>query len=208
MKRILDYWMPDIENHFAKAIKKNLKRYGVPEYQYEIRNEALKHVTNFDRCIDVGANLGLWSKPLSDVFSQVIAFEPLDFAFECLQENTKGRNVILNQFALGDINSKIDMIVTQYNTGRSHVNCDTIGQGTIDIKRLDDLNLPYFSFMKIDVEGFEPNVLLGGANTIKEYKPVLVVEEHNEHSESEKILNSFGARKIFSSRIDHLYIWN
>lgn len=207
MKKVYDYWMPDIEVHFPKALTKNFKASGIAEYQFQIRNEAMKYVKNFDRCVDVGANLGLWSKPLCKLFNHVISFEPLDFAFECLKENTKGENVTLNQFALGNTNDKIDMIVTDLNTGKSHVDVNSLGKGSIEIKKIDDLNLPYFSFIKLDCEGYEAEVLKGGIDTINEYKPVVVTEDHNKVSETQDILKTFGLRKVYSFKKDHLYIW-
>lgn len=207
MKKIYDYWIPDIEVHFPKVLKKNFKACGIAEYQFQIRNEAMKYIKNFDRCVDVGANLGLWSKPLCKLFNHVISFEPLDFAFECLEENTKGENITLNQFALGNTNDKIDMIVTDLNTGRSHVDVNSLGKGSIEIKKMDNLNLPYFSFIKLDCEGYEAEVLKGGMDTIKEYKPVIVTEDHNAVSETQDILVSLGLKKVYSFKKDHLYIW-
>lgn len=208
MKKVYDYWIPDIEVHFPKALKKNYKACGIAEYQFQIREEAIKYVKNFDRCVDVGANLGLWTKPLSEKFAHVISFEPLDFAFECLQKNTKGKNVTLNQFALGNINDKIDMIVTDLNTGRSHVDMNSVGIGSITIKKMDDLDLPYFSFIKLDCEGYEPEVLKGGEKTLKKYRPVMVIEDHHKQSETQDILKSFGLTRVFSFKSDHLYIWD
>ena len=58
MKNVYNYWIPDIDTHFENALKKNLKKTGIAEYQHQIRKEALKYVKSFDRFVDVGANLG------------------------------------------------------------------------------------------------------------------------------------------------------
>jgi len=46
---------------------------------------------------------------------------------------------------------------------------------TIDIKTLDSFNLQP-DFIKIDVEGFEYQVLLGSATTINTHRPILLIE--------------------------------
>ncbi|MDH6301080.1 FkbM family methyltransferase [Polynucleobacter sphagniphilus] len=51
-------------------------------------------------------------------------------------------------------------------------------QGTIEIVRIDDLNLPKLDFLKIDVEGMELDVLRGGSKTIKHGRPWCWVEYH------------------------------
>jgi len=59
------------------------------------------------------------------------------------------------------------------------------------IKRLDDLDLIPF-FIKIDVEGFELEVLLGGEQTIKKSLPVILVESGEKDHEIMKFLEQFG----------------
>ena len=107
-----------------------------------------KYVTNFDLAIDVGANVGLWAKPLTEKFNQVIAFEPLEQVYTCLERNVQGLNVTINKFALGNKNTNVEMVYDSVNTGASHVIEDTEDEGDIPVRRLDDLNLPKFGLVK------------------------------------------------------------
>jgi FkbM family methyltransferase len=59
------------------------------------------------------------------------------------------------------------------------------------IKRLDDLNLAPF-FIKIDVEGFELEVLLGGEKMIEKSHPIILVESVEKDSEIMIFLEKFG----------------
>jgi hypothetical protein len=52
-----------------------------------------------------------------------------------------------------------------------------LGAGTIEIKRMDDLNLPKFGLLKIDCERHELEVLKGATETILKYKPIIVCEQ-------------------------------
>ena len=87
MKKVFDYWMPDSDNHFERLINKRVNNGGPPEYQDDVRDMAYKYVTDFDLAIDVGANVGLWAKPLTEKFNKVIAFEPMLQVLECLEKN-------------------------------------------------------------------------------------------------------------------------
>jgi FkbM family methyltransferase len=64
------------------------------------------------------------------------------------------------------------------------------------VLRLDDLNLSP-DFVKIDVQGWELNVLRGARETILKYRPVLVIER-NSHNEREttEYLEGLGYRKL------------
>ena len=53
----------------------------------------------------------------------------------------------------------------------------------IKMKKLDDIEINNkIGFIKIDVEGHEKNVLKGGLNTIKNNKPILLIEIEEKHS--------------------------
>ena len=78
MKESHGFWFPDYDNHFPRMLKKSLEKDGVLRYQWRAREAAIKHCTNHRICIDIGANVGLWSCELVDHFQQVIAFEPVN----------------------------------------------------------------------------------------------------------------------------------
>jgi hypothetical protein len=52
-----------------------------------------------------------------------------------------------------------------------------IGNGSIPMFKLDSLDLEPIDYMKIDCEGYEYNILVGAEQTIKKYKPIVVVEQ-------------------------------
>ena len=206
MKQVYNYWMPDSDNHFERLIAKRISKGGPAEYQDDVRAEAYKHVTDFNIAVDVGANVGLWAKPLTKKFNHVIAFEPLEQVYSCLEHNVQGLNIEIHKHALGSVNDKVDMVFDAENTGGSYVS--EVGQGSIDIKRLDDLNLPKFGLLKIDCERHELEVLKGAMDTILKYKPIIVCEQQADTNECAGMyLKSFGAREITSVRKDYIFGW-
>lgn len=206
MKKVYEYWMPDTDEHFERLITKRVKNGGPAEYQDDTRDEAYNYVTDFNIAVDVGANVGLWSRPLTKVFNHVIAFEPLEQVYSCLERNVAGLNIEIHKHALGSVNGKVEMVYDAANTGSSYVS--EIGQGSIDIKRLDDLNLPKFGLLKIDCEGHELEVIKGGEQTILKYKPIVVVEQHPESEYcAAKYLQSLGATPLGNVRKDYIFGW-
>lgn len=206
MKLVHNYWMPASDEHFERLISKRIKKGGPAEYQDDVRDEAYKYVTDFNIAVDVGANVGLWAKPLTQKFNHVIAYEPLEQVYSCLERNVNPAKVDINKFALGSTNNKVDMVYDHINTGGSYVS--EVGTGTIDIKRMDDLDLPKFGLLKIDCERHELEVLKGAMDTILKYKPIIVCEQQADTDECAGLfLKSFGAREITNVRKDYIFGW-
>ena len=198
--------MPDTDNHFERLIAKRIKNGGPAQYQDDVRDVAYKYVTDFNIAVDVGANVGLWAKPLTEKFKRIIAFEPLEQVYSCLESNVAGLNVDIHKHALGNVNDVAEMVYDSENTGGSFVS--NVGQGSINIKRLDDLNLPKFGLLKIDCERHELEVLKGAMDTLLKYKPIIVCEQQADTDECAGLfLKSFGAREITNVRKDYIFGW-
>ena len=206
MKQVYNYWMPDSDNHFHKMITKRISQGGPAEYQDDVRDTAYKYITEFDIAVDVGANVGLWAKPLSKKFNKVIAFEPMPQVLECLRLNVKDLPVEINEFALSSVSGTIDMVYDSKNTGSSYVVENSTGN--IILKTLDELDLPKFGLIKVDCERHDLQVLQGGEKTLLKYKPIIVVEQHPDTDYcAGKFLKSLGAIELDQVRKDYIFGW-
>lgn len=144
--------------------------------------------------LDIGANIGIMTAWLAKEKpnASVISFEPIKENFEVLTKviNSKGyTNVSLNNLALGRQKGILTMIMPIINNakqqGLSHVfhanekyDYDGI-KYEVAVEKLD--SLPEIASSKItgikmDVENFEYEVLLGAEMILKKYKPILYVE--------------------------------
>lgn len=206
MKQVYNYWLPDSDEHFEKMITKRISQGGPAQYQDDVRDEAYKYVNDFSIAVDVGANVGFWSVPLSDKFEKVISFEPIAQVYECLVENTKNlSNIKLNNFALGSENKNVNMVFDSSNTGNSYIDGNP---GNIKVKKLDDSFMPKFGLIKIDCERHELEVLKGAVNTLLKYKPIVVVEQQPETEEcAGKFLKELGAIELGNVRKDYIFGW-
>lgn len=206
MKQVYNYWMPDSDVHFERLIAKRIKNGGPPEYQDDVRTVAYTYVTDFNIAVDIGANVGLWAKPLTKKFNHIIAFEPLEQVYSCLEKNVTGLNIDIHKYALGSVNDVVEMVFDSENTGGSFVS--EVGTGNIVIKRMDDLNLPKFGLLKIDCERHELEVIKGATETILQYKPVIVCEQHPDTEYcAGAYLKSLGAKELTNVRKDYLFGW-
>lgn len=139
--------------------------------------------------IDIGANVGLHTINLAKAIQtlKVFSFEPSPKTYQLLAENIKSNNltqrVTLFNLALSETAGFADFYETSddafnslKDTGRREVKEIT----KVKVSRLDDMSeimsLPTISLIKIDVEGFENEVLNGATGVLKKYMPDLFVE--------------------------------
>lgn len=209
------WWFPDQDTHFAEMLSKNISKGGQPVYQEPVRRKSLEF-TKTGLALDIGANVGLWSKDLCSYFQEVIAFEPVADFRDCLLKNVTADNLTVKACALGAEDTTINMIITAENTGHSHVDESSHGSGGIPMFKLDTLDLPTIDYIKIDCEGYEYNIIVGAENTIKKYKPVIVVEQklHKDTGRTEtnqyeaaELLKSWGARELARVKNDVILGW-
>jgi FkbM family methyltransferase len=131
----------------------------------------------FKNVVDVGANIGNHSAFLSKVMgAKVTSFEPIKDNFMHLVKNNDGDNY---NVGLGDKEKEMGYVGNNILNGNPNMGECVLTDGFgIKIKTLDSYNLKP-DLIKIDVEGMEDEVVSGGIETIKKYKPILVIE-HND----------------------------
>lgn len=194
-------YLPAGETHLIEHMAKNRRLVdGRGTYQYQKLEAALKYVPANRRrtALDIGAHVGLWSMHLVKAFQCLHAFEPVPVFADLWAWNVLGvgtspeaEKQILHRVALGNDKHLVDFQIPVESTGNSHVAIHGIHPGTrwiahperihtvegVQMVRLDDLGLKNVDFVKIDVEGFERQVLLGGEKTIRRDQPIMVVEQ-------------------------------
>lgn len=121
---------------------------------------------------DIGACIGDHTLQYLKWGADVVAFEPNPQAFACLVNNCPDaicHNVAASREAGALRFTQLD------NAGASRIHPD--GEWTVPALALDDMPaLPAPGFVKIDCEGWEPNVITGMAGTITRHKPVIFIE--------------------------------
>lgn len=215
MREFMGWYFPDIESHFPKMLKKSVDKGGPAEYQQKVRLRSLDFVAQKRVALDVGANVGLWSRDLVKYFDRVVAFEPVDMFRECLARNVSSDRLWASPMALGDTDMRATMVITEGNTGHSHIDPNSYGQGETQVVQLDSLSMEVVDYIKIDCEGFEYKVLRGGEQTIRRCRPVVVLEQkpHDMYSKEYsqfaaiELLQSWGMIKLDQVKDDWIMGW-
>ena len=132
------------------------------------RDAALAYVKQWRVCLDIGSNIGQWTRPLTRRFQSVICFEPNPNFRECFVRNITEKNVILWPYGLSD----------GEHSARQDFNSTVLRQedGDIECRTLDSFGLNDVDFIKIDVDGFEVPLLEGAQETIAQNLPVINIE--------------------------------
>ena len=136
-------------------------------------------------CLDIGANIGNHSVFFADYFKKIYAYEPNLRPFKLLEANAMLKNNIKPfNFGLSNATKKQKVVFSLGNIGSaSLVHNPSKGktdEAIFELKYLDKVltqgEISKISFMKIDVEGHELNVLKGAIRTIKASKPIIALE--------------------------------
>jgi len=127
-----------------------------------------------DVVIDGGAWAGDHTAPYATKASVVHAFEPLGETFACLAYNCQRiPNVVLHRQALGRSAGQI-RVHQLPNLGASHVTTDACDE-LANVTTIDILGLVP-NLIKLDVEGYELEVLRGAYHTLRMFHPKIVFE--------------------------------
>jgi FkbM family methyltransferase len=126
--------------------------------------------------VDVGANIGWYSCLLAPHVKNVVALEPEDENHRILLLNASGHpNIQCIKAAAGAEEASATLAVNPTNTADSR-----LVQGAsvwpcqkVDVIRLDDVGANA-DILKIDVQGHELGVLLGGEKTLESSKVVAI----------------------------------
>ena len=167
--------------------------------------------------LDVGGNIGetaLNFAKRTGPTGQVISFEPVPETFQKCLANLKLNGfpwLKAEQLALSDRNEALYFDPASYNnSGGIYMRRNTEGlEFSVRAMPLDDFvaanKLSKVNLIKIDVEGFEFNVLKGAVSTLKLMRPVLFIEinDHNlsrQHASASQIfgLLSDSGYRVFS----------
>ncbi|TCN30338.1 FkbM family methyltransferase [Sinorhizobium americanum] len=213
MKEIRGIWFPDGDTHFVAQLAHNPLVDGRGTYQFRKYQAALPHVSERRHAVDIGAHVGLWSRVMAIDFAKVTAFEPFAEHVACFERNIAADHVKLHALALAEKSGELRLAPAGGNSGNAAIGDEgeAVKARTLDSFRLKDVDL-----VKIDVEGFEVPVILGGEKTLKRERPAIIVEQKPNGSaerygrktlDAVDLLKSWGAEVVFEIGGDFLLVW-
>ena len=158
-------------------------RFGLAGYQSILSRHQnlikLAGIHNPGTIIDIGANVGFFSKLCRDLFpkSKIFSFEPIPKTFQCLKNNFKDdMDTKVFNLAISDFNGKAKMSFDEQYSAISQIT--NKGDVNVNVRRLDDVakenNIDCIDILKIDTETFEAHVLRGGLDSLSKTKYLLI----------------------------------
>jgi FkbM family methyltransferase len=179
-----------------ERIKKSLRSFGLelqrfdPEGSFAKRRQRRLAVEEVDVALDVGAHAGEFGKALrhSGFAGRILSFEPLAQHYARLQEKAADDALWdCRQTAIGDRNGTTVINVSGNDglsssaremTGRHETGAPGsayVGTENVPIATLDEATNAGGGerpFLKVDTQGFEPEVLAGGTETLRRCRVV------------------------------------
>lgn len=163
------------DTHISKWVEEHRRL----DFDYNMLPRILPHIRKGSVIIDVGAYIGDTTEGLRSK-GVVHAFEPNPESFECLKYNMNGKDVVCRNIALSDHVHGYSVSIPNENIGMATIkkesqkhSCEGITT-TID-NYCDDYGI-IPNVIKIDAEGYEVKILVGGFETIANNKPLLILE--------------------------------
>lgn len=174
-------------------------------YEFDELNFVEEFLVAGDTFVDVGANLGLYSLVAARKVGpsgQVVAFEPSDRALEKLRKNIQPFSQIecVNK-ALGSQIGSGHLKLPKEGLGSSHLseqesnNSQVVEISTLDLELKSRSRLKP-RLIKIDVEGFEAEVLKGARQCLAEHRPHVLVEFNPNVLDSRGINKSYWLSEV------------
>lgn len=160
--------------------------YKQHDERYEVNNLS-KLIKSGDCCWDIGGNIGYYACLFSKLVGssgKVYSFEPVTKTFEMLS-SSKSLNSFSQMhpmnFAFG--NQETMLQIYTENAGEGHGTASLVHQSegyseTVSVKVIDKelINLRVPDFIKIDVEGFQEQVIRGATHFLQTNAPILMIE--------------------------------
>lgn len=182
---------------------------------YKLNVYEFNKIEKDDVVVDVGAHAGIFALKAARRARLVIAVEPYPPNFKLLLVNRKINrleNVIPINVALGSYNGEAELYVatrsgwhTISNSRKSHLQGKIISNRKLKVKlrtldsMIEEIGVKKVSFIKIDAEGVELDILKGANNTLlKNIKMKVAIASYHLPEEAKKI-NDFLRKKGFKN---------
>lgn len=153
--------------------------------EYEDMSFLLHYLHEDDLFFDIGANVGVYTVLASKVkHANTVCIEPLPVTYEKLRDNiqiNRLNNVTSLNIGLSYEKSKLHFTTDKDTMNGVAIASDVNNQEEVDVDTLDNIGKLYGvpRVIKIDVEGFEANVLKGAHKVLQDEKLEVIIIELN-----------------------------
>jgi FkbM family methyltransferase len=194
----------------------NISKY-LPSNSDELRLKKLLELKQIDLVIDVGANDGRYGKMLREIGyrGKIISFEPLETPYKKLLQKSKRDKdwIVADRMAIGESDDFTEINISNnidsssiLNMSQNHLDASPesvyIAKEKIQVRSLDGLMNEVIhegysnGFIKIDVQGYEWQVLKGAQKLIDELKGIQI---------ELSLLPLYEGQKLYKEIMEYIY---
>ena len=203
IEKVNGFWVPSNDVHIEQW------KSGLPFTQNKCLNKFITYCESQTKkmktVIDVGAWCGTWAKAIEPFAKKVIAFEPDKTHFECLQRNCTV-NCTPRMEAVGAQLQEVSLTEDNFTQAKR-----VDEKGNIRMITLDHMEYEHVDMIKIDVEGYEMEVLKGATKTLESVKYLMIELNNNtkkygsNNIEVEKYIVSLGFKVLMEHWPDKVF---
>jgi len=206
MRQLHNGWyVPDDDKKISSVLERDMDMEN-PWYEGKYRDLILKFIPNKILFVDVGANIGIWSRPMMQHFKTTVSYEPSQQNLECLKNNIP-RGIDLREKAVANFQGIAAFHQAGKNCGDGKLCRPGINASyDVPVVKLDDEQLTNVDLIKIDVQGWEYEVLQGAVSIIKQYHPWIIFEVNQDIDECCKLMEDLGYETI-RCKSKRVFIW-
>jgi len=204
IEKVNGFWVPANDVHLEDW-KSNKITFTQSKCLEKFVTFCSKRKKKFNCILDIGAWVGTWTMTMNNFSEKIIAFEPDPLHYKCLNKNVS-EDVETWQLAVGSENKTVSLSDDDF-TQKKRV----IGEGDIPMITVDSLGLKSVDVIKIDVEGYEMEVLKGAEKTLQNTKYLMIELNNNtkkygsNNLEIENYIKKIGFRQTISHWPDKVF---
>lgn len=176
MKKLANGWAVPDDDKRVTFLLENDESMFQPAYEDKYRQTIITYLPNKRTFVDVGANVGIWSLPMTQYFNTVISYEPSKQNIECIKFNIP-EGIELREKAVADFTGEAEFHQAGKNCGDGKLCREGVKSSyKVPVVRLDDEKLNNVDLVKIDTQGWELEVLRGMNSIILTQRPWVMIE--------------------------------
>ena len=199
------WYVPDDDKKISFVLENDIDKTN-PSYEGKFRNQILEHLPNKRTFVDVGANVGIWSFPFIGKFKSVVGYEPSKQNIECLIANV-GESIEIRTKAVANFEGTADFHQAGKNCGDGKLCRPGVGASyTVPVVKLDNENLSDVDLIKIDVQGWELEVLQGAEQIIKKQRSWVIFEVNQDIDVCCKFMENLDYETIYT-KSKRVFLW-
>ena len=171
IEKINGFWVPSNDIHIDKW------KAGDPFTQNKCLLKFIQWCKSqnkkFRTVLDIGAWCGTWAKQMEPFAKKIVAFEPDKVHFECLEKNCT-INCTPRLEAVGSKMQNVSLSEDDFTQAKR-----VVGDGDVRMTTIDSLEYTDIDLIKIDVEGYEMEVLKGAEKTLEQVSYIMIELNNN-----------------------------